>query len=139
MSIYWITAIVLYVVISFQLICHLYGKLSSYDSLEGANNTLNVEIKKASNEIDSLTRQLEKEKMARRVDSVAVKVKSQFDAILSEVTDEASIALNSMAEDVKTVKQNVPAVKTPAPIDEASNHMQVKRKKLNSDIAEKLT
>ncbi|MGK2231348.1 MAG: hypothetical protein ACI92O_000506 [Colwellia sp.] len=139
MSIYWIIAIIFYVGCSFQYICYLRGKTSDSKILGETNSELNVELKKAKSEVDSLKRQLEHEKMSRRVDTVATKVKSQFEAILTEVTDEASIALNSMAEDVEKVKQNVPVVKTPVSIDEASNHMQVKRKKLDKNSLTNLT
>jgi|TARA_R110002060_G_scaffold36845_3_gene47845 hypothetical protein len=138
MGIYWIIAFILYVAFSFQYICYLRGK-SSYNNILGEkNNALNLDIKKAQSEVDSLKRQLEQEKMARRVDNVATKVKAQFDAILTEVTEEASIALSTMADDVKKVKQNVPVVKSPVSIDEASNHMQVKRNKIDKEFAEQL-
>ena len=107
MGIYWIIAFIVYVAFSFQYIFYLRGKSSYNNILVEKNNALNLDIKKAQSEVDSLKRQLEQEKMARRVDNVATKVKSQFDAILTEVTEEASIALSTMADDVKKVKQKV--------------------------------
>ena len=140
MSIFWIIAILFYVVISFFLINHLFTKVVGYSSLEETNDSLQTDLKKAQNEIDSLKRQLENEKMSRRVDNISTKMKSQFDDILTEVNDEASIALNAMAEDVKKVKEvkskNVSYVKPPVSTDEASSHMQVTRNNVPTNFAE---
>lgn len=135
MDISWILMSSIYVFISLYLILFLYGKSSGSNEVLKVNNELNTELKKAKNEVDSLHRQLEQEKMARRVDNVAVKMKSQFDSLLTEVTEEAEVALNTMAEDVMKVKQNVPVVEQPVMKGEASPHMQVERKKVSPNFA----
>ena len=139
MSIYWIIAIVSYVIITFQLISHLHSKASGYSALEEKCSTLANDCRKAESEIHSLKRLLEQEKMSRRVDSISTKMQSHFEDILTEVTEEASIALSSMAEDVKEVKtKNVAYVRESSMTDGASSHMKVKSRMASTNLTENL-
>jgi hypothetical protein len=117
-------------------------KVVGYSALIKENKVNLNDLKVAQSEIISLKRQIENEKMSRRVDSISTKMQSHFQDILTEVTDEAEVALSAMAEDVKRVKKekikNVPVVKPLASTDEASSHMQVKRSKVPANFVENL-
>lgn len=118
----WIIVIVGAIALLIALVFHLLSVLTNHEDFSE-----DVEYWKRKSE--RLLIELEREKMARRVDASSSKIKDAITSLLEEVTDESGIALDAMAESLKAVKakesqkNNPPKVSAEA--DDASRLMQV--------------